>query len=53
MREAVGGAALGLAVQAVAAAVGFLAVEPNQPCAAFFSNTGDFPVAYGGFGPAA
>ena len=29
MREAVGGAALGLAVQAVAAAVGFLAVEPN------------------------
>ena len=42
MREAVGGAALGLAVQAVAAAVGFLAVEPNQPCAAFFSNTGDF-----------
>ena len=42
MREAVGGAALGLAVQAVAAAVGFLTVEPNQPCAALFGNTGDF-----------
>ena len=42
MREAVGGAALGLAVQAVAAAVGFLTVEPNQPSAAFFGNTGDF-----------
>ena len=42
MREAVGGAALGLAVQAVAAAVGFLTVEPNQPCAALLGNTGDF-----------
>ena len=42
MREAVGGAALGLAVQAVAAAVGFLAVEPNQPCAAFFGDACDF-----------
>ena len=42
MREAVGGAALGLAVQAVAAAVGFLTVEPNQPCAALFGNAGDF-----------
>ena len=42
MREAVGGAALGLAVQAVAAAVGFLAVEPNEPCAALLGNTGDF-----------
>ena len=42
MREAVGGAALGLAVQAVAAAVGFLAVEPNQPCAALFGYAGDF-----------
>ena len=42
MREAVGGAALGLAVQAVAAAVGFLTVEPNEPCAALLGNTGDF-----------
>ena len=42
MREAVGGAALGLAVQTVAAAVGFLTVEPNEPCAALFGNTGDF-----------
>ena len=42
MREAVGGAALGLAVQAVAAAVGFLTVEPNQPCAALFGYAGDF-----------
>ena len=42
MREAVGGAALGLAVQAVAAAVGFLTVEPNQPCAALLGNACDF-----------
>ena len=42
MREAVGGTALGLAVQAVAAAVGFLTVEPNEPCAALLGNTGDF-----------
>ena len=42
MREAVGGAALGLAVQAVAAAVGFLTVEPNEPCAALFGYAGDF-----------
>jgi hypothetical protein len=26
----------------VAAAVGFLTVEPNQPCAALFGNAGDF-----------
>ena len=42
MREAVGGAALWLTVQAVAAAVGFLTVEPNEPCAALLGNTGDF-----------
>ena len=42
MREAVGGAALGLAVQPMAAAVGFLTVEPNEPCAALLGNTGDF-----------
>ena len=42
MREAVGGAALGLAVQAVAAAVGFLTVDPNQPCAALFGDACDF-----------
>ena len=42
MRKAVGGAALGLAVQAVAAAVGFLAVEPNEPCAALFGDACDF-----------
>ena len=42
MREAVGGAALGLAVQAVAAAVGFLTVEPNEPCAALFGDARDF-----------
>ena len=42
MREAVGGAALGLAVQAVAAAVGFLTVEPNEPCAALFGDACDF-----------
>ena len=42
MREAVGGAALGLAVQAVAAAVGFLTVEPNQPCAALLGDACDF-----------
>ena len=41
MREAVGGAALGLAVQAVAAAVGFLPVEPNQPSAVDLGNLGD------------
>ena len=42
MREAVGGAALGLAVQAVAAAVGFLTVEPNEPCAALLGDACDF-----------
>ena len=42
MREAVGGTALGLAVQAVAAAVGFLTVEPNQPCAALLGDACDF-----------
>ena len=42
MREAVGGAALGLAVQTVAAAVGFLTVEPNEPCAALFGDACDF-----------
>ncbi len=51
MREAVGGAALWLAVQAVAAAVGFLTVEPNEPCAALLGNMlVILPVAYGGVG---
>ena len=42
MREAVGGAALGLAVQPMAAAVGFLTVEPNEPCAALLGDACDF-----------
>ena len=42
MRKAIGRTTFWLAVQAVAAAVGLLAVEPDKPSTALFGNAGNF-----------